>query len=384
MLEKIFRTLIYSNMKKNTLLLLIGALISNISFTQVIINLQLPQTGLNIKSQLWNMTLTNTSTVSLSVKINMILTDVATGQQVLSGSSNILYLQQGTKIIQYNDVIPVNYTVLNNNYAIDASPNGFLPIGNFNVCYEISKKGGRSFETMAEDCAAIEVEPASPPYLNLPDDEAEIEERRPFFTWLPPAPLNLFNNLSYSLRLVEVFKNQNSAIAIQQNLPLILQQHISGLTFQYPFSNTILDTGKLYAWQISANNNNLVVAKTDVWTFKIKPPYNNVIDRRETPYFKLKEALSSAYFVCDGVLKFEYTNEVNDSIIQVKIYDVTKQNKKSIQLENDFIKIKYGQNLIDFDLRNNKNFISGHLYTVELINSKQENWNGKFEYKPID
>jgi hypothetical protein len=371
-------------MKKYILLLLTVVLTSNISFAQVIINLQLPQTGLNVKSQLWNMTLTNTGTTPLSVKINMIMTDIASGQQVLSGSTNILYLQQGSKIIQYNDVIPVNYSVLNNNYTIDASPNGFLPIGNFNVCYEIAKKGGRGFETMAEDCATIEVEPASPPYLNLPDDEAEIEEKRPFFTWLPPAPLSLFNNLTYTFRLVEVFKNQSSAAAIQQNFPIVLQQHISGLTFQYPFSNTILDTGKIYAWQIAASNNNLPVAKTDVWTFKIKPPVNNTVYPRETPYFKLKTALSSAYFVCDGVLKFEYTNEVNDSIVQVKIYDVTKQDIKLIKLDSDLINVKYGQNLVDIDLSNNKYFISGHLYTVELINSKQENWNGKFEYKPIN
>jgi hypothetical protein len=368
-------------MKKTILFVFALILTANFAIAQVIINLQLPLTGLNVKSQLWNMSLTNTSSGSLSVKINMVMTDIATGQQVLSGTTNLFSLQKGTKIIQYNDVVPVNYTVLNNNYGIDASPNGFLPIGNFNVCFEVIKKAVEDVETLTEDCASVEIEPASPPYLNVPNDEAEIEDNRPLFTWLPPAPLNLFNNLSYSLKLVEILKYQSSATAIQQNFPLLGLQQISGLSVQFPFSAAPLDTGKIYAWQITANNNNLLVAKTDVWTFKIKPASDKAVKNKETPYFKLKTEISSGYFVCESILKFEYTNEINDSLVSVKVYDITKQNKNPITLANPVLKLKNGQNLIDIDLSENRGIVAGHLYTIVLINSKGENWAGKFEFK---
>lgn len=350
---------------------------------QVIVNLQLPQVGLNLKSQLWNMTLTNVGTPPITIKINMVLTDLATSQQVLSGTTGLFQLPHGTKVIQYNDVIPVNYTVLNNNYNVDASPNGFLPVGNFTVCYEILKASGEVFETLAEDCAAIEIEPISPPYLSSPSDLAEIDERRPLFIWLPPSPVSLFSNLSYSLHLVEVLPNQNSLDAVEQNIPVITQQAISGLTFQYPAASPMLDTGKTYAWQITANNNNLFVAKSEVWTFKIVVFGLDSGQHARSPlYFKLQKSASTASYICDGVLKFEYHNELNDNAATIKIYDITNQAKVMVNLNSGMLNLKNGQNLLDIDLRDINNVISNHIYSIELINSRQEVWSGKFEYKP--
>jgi hypothetical protein len=369
-------------MKKIYLLLLSVIFVSNIT-AQVIINLQLPQVGLNLKSQLWNMTLTNVGTPSLNVKINMVLTDLATGQQVLSGSTGLFQLPQGTKVIQYNDVVPVNYTVLNSNYNVDASANGFLPVGNFNVCFEVLKSAGEIFETMSEECAAVEIEPITPPFLNFPADQAEIDERRPLFIWLPPTPVSLFSNLSYTLQLVEVLPNQSGVDAIEQNAPVISQQSISTLTFQYPASNAMLDTGKTYAWQISANNNGLFVAKSEVWTFKVTVfGTDNGVYVRNALYFKLLKSPSLAYYVCDGVLKFEYDNELNDNMAIVKVYDITSQTRTQVDLSSPTINLKTGQNLIDIYLRGLNNVISEHIYSIELINSKKESWTGKFEYKP--
>lgn len=371
-------------MKRAFIMFLAVIFVNNISSAQVLINLQLPQAGISIKSQLWSITLTNTSNASLPIRIRMIMTDLSTGQVVLSGTTNLLQLERGNKILQYNDVIPVNYSVLNTNYNVDMAPNGFLPIGNFNVCYEIVKQAGEVFESIGEECATIEIEPVSPPFLNSPDDHSEVVEKRPLFMWLPPAPINLFNNLSYNLRLVEILPNQNSSNAIQQNFPVISQNYIAGLTFQYPSSYAALDTGKAYAWQITANNNNLLIAKSDIWAFKIQGPAIDNFQNRETSYFKLRTEPSSSYFVCEGVLKFEYTNEVNDSLVSIRIYDLTPINKKLIRLENDEMLLRFGQNLLEIDLKNSNGIINGHLYSIELINSRKEVWNGRFKYKTIN
>jgi hypothetical protein len=370
------------SMRKIYLLLMSLIFLVNIK-AQVIVNLQLPQVGLNLKSQLWNMTLTNVSTTAINIKINMVLADIATGQQVLSGATGMISVSPGTKIIQYNDVVPVNYTVLNSNYNVDATPNGFLPIGNFSVCYEILKLSNEIFETMAEDCANIEVEPVSPPFLVLPGDMAEIDDRRPLFVWLPPAPVTQFSNLSYTLQLVEVLPNQNSQDAIDQNFPVLSQTAITGLSFQYPAVNPMLDTGKTYAWQITANNNSLFIAKSEIWTFKETVfGTDNAVYSRNRLYFKLLKTPSLAYYICDGMLKFEYQNELNDNAATIRIYDVTNQNKVLINLNSNTVSLKNGQNLIDIDLRDISNINTQHIYTIELINSKQEAWAGKFEYKP--
>ncbi|WP_315819555.1 hypothetical protein [Paraflavitalea speifideaquila] len=63
--------------------------------TQVVLNLQLPPLGLTIKPQLWNLSLINTSQQDMQVRIEMIMTDVATNQRVLTGTSKLIHLPRG-------------------------------------------------------------------------------------------------------------------------------------------------------------------------------------------------------------------------------------------------------------------------------------------------
>lgn len=364
---------------------LVGAILFCSVNGQVVVNLQLPAVGLTVKSQLWSMTLSSSSADVLTVKINMTMTDVATGQQVLSGATDNISLPQGNKVLQYADVVPVHYVVLNSSYPVDASQEGFLPIGNFNFCFEIQRLNHEVLESIAEECATIEVEPLSPPLLNSPTDQSESNELRPLFTWLPPVPVSLFNNLSYNFKLVELLPKQNSSAAIQQNFPLFFQQNIFNPNLIYPSSLPDLDTSKTYAWQIIANSNNLGVSASEIWTFKVKTfGTDSITYKRQPPYIKLKAESAEGYFICDGRLNLEYLNELNDSTVTVKMYDESKKGRKEIPLDEDFLLLTFGQNLINIDLSNTSGFISGHQYMVEITNSKNEVWKSRFEYKPLD
>jgi hypothetical protein len=42
--------------------------------------------------------------------------------------------------------------------------------------------------------------------------------------------------------------------------------------------------------------------------------------------------------------------------------------------------MKSGLNLINIDLTSNPSFIDGHIYSLELHNSRNEVWRMKFEY----
>jgi hypothetical protein len=350
---------------------------------QVTINLQLPPVGIVQKSQLWNLSLINTGSSAVVVKLNMVMIDVATGQSVLSASTNTINLPQGSRLLQYIELLPITYTVLNSNYNVNPASNGFLPVGNFNVCYQVMKQGVESFQAVSEECVSIEIEPLSPPYLTLPADESEIEQERPFFSWLPPNPVSLFNNLSYSFRLVEVLPNQRSSEAVQQNIPLVFRQFVTGNTFNYPNANPKLDTAKTYAWQVTANNNNLHIANSEIWTFKIKPnSLDNVKPLADAPFYKLKMDVGTSYFICNGALRYEYINDLNDKQVTVQIYDISNRSKK--QLIKEYAEnLKDGQNLVIVDLKED-GLKKGHIYLMELINTHNEAWTCSFEFKPTN
>ena len=198
---------------------IIALFISALANGQVIVNLQLPPMGLSIKSQLWNLSLINTGTGDINVQVEMTMTDVSNNQRVLTGLSKNFVLPRGVKQVQATDVMPIIYTVGAPGYNLDGNPAGFLPIGIFNICYSIIKINNDGAERLGEECQTIEIEPLSPPQLVIPHDSEHVETTRPFFTWLPPSPYNLFNNLQYDWILVEVQPTQNAATALQQNIP---------------------------------------------------------------------------------------------------------------------------------------------------------------------
>ena len=346
---------------------------------QVLINLQLPQAGLQVKSQLWNMTLINTSTEVLNIKLDMTLIDVTNGQAVLSGSSRLFSLPTGAKQLQLSNLVPIQYNVLNNTYTVNSNPDGFLPVGTFTVCFSILKRNTEVFDKVAEECETIQIEPASPPFLNSPDDQAEIELAQPLFIWLPPTPAHLFNNLSYNLKLVEVNKNQNSSDALQNNLPLLNQSYISNTSFQYPASLQKLDTAKLYAWQVKALNNMLAISNSEIFTFRLKKQ-NEVSVKEANVYVTLKGLNEVPFAVCSGVLRYEYVNTYNNSIIHFELIDVSsKVNEKIILSEENQI-VSYGQNFLQLDFANNKNLKNNHIYQLQVSGAKGEVLAVKFIY----
>lgn len=239
---------------KKKLLLVLGLITGYGLQAQVVISLQLPPLGLTIKPQLWNMSLINTTGAAIMVDVQMVMTDAGTGQTVMTAATPSFLLPAGAKVINANTVAPISYTA-GAGYTIDANPNGFLPVGVYNICYNVTRRTDHISDQVADECITAEVEPISPPQLIQPGDSDRVLLRRPFFTWLPPTPYNTFSNLLYDWVLVEVQPTQSAADAIQQNVPVFLQSNISFTGLQYPLSMPELDTNKLYAWRVTAKNN---------------------------------------------------------------------------------------------------------------------------------
>jgi hypothetical protein len=293
-------------------------------------------------------------------------------------------MPQGLKQVYLADVTPVRYTVNNPSYQVDNRPDGFLPIGSFHICYTIIHQRGDIQENLGNECDRADIEPLSPPLLVSPADSEQVEITRPPFSWLPPAPTTLFNQLLYDWKLVEVRSNQTGALAIQQNIPLLSQSGLAGSALAYPASFRELEHGKLYAWQVTAKNNTSIIAKTDVWTFRVKDPAKEISQTGSGSYTRLKKPDEAPFVFCNGTLRYEYLNELNDSLVAVTITDMSTKSRNVIKQQQEMLPVKFGQNFIDADLSEYPGMINKHIYLLELTNSNNEKWCIKFEYRKQD
>jgi hypothetical protein len=365
---------------RKKLLLIAGLMMGWCLQAQVVLTLQLPPLGLTIKPQLWNMSLINTTGASMTAQMQMVMTDAGTGQTVLSATTPTFMLPAGAKAINAATVAPVVYTV-GAGYNVDANPNGFLPVGVYNICYTVTRWTNDISDQIADECVTAEVEPISPPQLIQPSDSDHVLLRRPFFTWLPPTPYNTFSNLRYDWMLVEVQSTQSGADAIQQNIPVLLQSNISFTSLQYPLSMPELDTGKIYAWRVTAKNNLSPIANSEVWTFRIQ---KNTPDTFSAPnkgfYAQLRREPDASYALTSGMLRFLYHHEENSHTVQVAITDISKATHQLVQLDSSYLAVKYGANYMSLDL-SDKGLTNNHMYLLDLTNDRNEHWFLKFEYR---
>lgn len=360
----------------------IASLLLLLAQGQVVMTLQLPPLGLTIKPQLWNLSLINTSDEALSVRIEMVMDDVSTGLRVLKGTSRMFNLPRGVKQVLPGDIMPITYEAGNPGYSVDPNPDGFLPIGIFNICYSILKVNNDAPEQLTEECITIEVEPLSPPQLIIPSDSEQVEFTRPFFAWMPPAPVNSYSTMLYDWMLVEVLPMQSAADAIQQNIPVFTQQNVQQTTLQYPLSMPELDSTKLYAWRITAKNINSPVANSEIWTFRIRKYEEGATPVVPPGYFaKLHREESAAYTICTGILRFEFQHDENTPSAGIRITDISSNQRKRISLDSTTYSVKYGQNFIQVDLRETNGMINNHMYLVEVTAAKDEKWYLKFEFR---
>jgi hypothetical protein len=369
-------------MKKKGLLI-VGFMMAWCLQAQVVITLQLPPLGLTIKPQLWNMSLINTTGASMTAQLQMTMTDAGTGVTVLTATTPTFLLPAGAKPITANTVAPVVYTV-GGGYTIDANPNGFLPVGVYNICYTVTRYTNDITDQIADECVTAEVEPISPPQLIQPGDSDRVLSRRPFFTWLPPTPYNSFSNLLYDWVLVEVQTTQSGADAIQQNVPVLIQSNISFTSLQYPLSMPELDTAKLYAWRVTAKNNLSPIANSEVWSFRIQKLTTDTLTRpNKGLYAPLRREQDASYAISGNVLRFLYQHELNSNTVQVKITDIGVAAHQGMELDSNYLAVKYGSNYMDLDLIG-KGFTDHHMYLLDVTNDRNEHWYLKFEYRRPD
>ncbi|TMI63648.1 MAG: hypothetical protein E6H07_12810 [Bacteroidetes bacterium] len=322
---------------------------------QFTVNVQLPPAGMIQKESLWNIVLVNNSSEMTDVSLSLNLQDAVTGQLVLAAVTRNFTTGKGIKVINYRDVQPVLF-----NYLASELSGNFIPLGSYIACYRVFKKE-KANEALADECVRININPLSPPLLNTPPDKSVLQTTYPQFSWIPPAPTEMFSNLSYDISVVEVMEGQSATQAIFNNIPVYANSNIRNVFENLPSSYSSLEPGKNYAWQVIAKNGFNYSGQTEVWTFTLGPPDSTKV-----------KVTTSAYILLNDNSDNAAVNYINDKNLFIKYYSYSKEYEATVKVKDAdgkvmqelSQKISYGDNFLLFKL--NRHFEEGKVYTLEI------------------
>lgn len=338
---------------------------------QIAVSVQLPSAGMIQKDQLWNLLLVNNTNDLFEASVSLNLQDAVTGQTVLSASSRTIFLGRGIKSLGIRDLEPVQYNYLSADIA-----GNYIPLGSYVACYRIIKNGTKP-EPVADECVRVIINPLSPPQLNTPADKEVLTTPYPMLTWVPPSPAAMFNNLNYAISIAEVGKGQSPADAVLYNVPVYSTANIRNTFQNYPPGYSSLQPGKLYAWQVKANNGFNYSAQTEVWTFTIQADDSAKIVPADAAYIVLQSNpdRSGVNYISDKNLLIKYYSF--DKGYETVVSILTDEGKVMQEIKQ---KIVYGDNFLLFRL--NHFFQKGKVYRVQIAGQENAVYSTRFSIKP--
>jgi len=353
--------------------------ISYLSIAQITLEPLLPQVGLFQKSQLWNIVAINSSQYPQQCYVVLSLQDRQSGAEVISATSATFTLEKGSKQLNVANLTPIQYTYFS--FAGDKT-NDFLSVGSYMACFKLIGVGHSTSE-ITEACVPFDVAPLSPPILILPADSSLLKASPALFSWQPPVPLTMFQQLHYELLIAEVYPGQRPEEAVELNAPFFMNLNVTGNVMNYTGAYPAFQEGKWYAWQVVAQDGQSYAAKTQVWDFKIDSALAlaaSIVD--QTPFLKMGKGDGSVIetgVMPGSILKFSYFNETTDKSIMVQVVDMNTQATYQFKAH-----IKSGENLIKYDLSKIMTVQAGKVYQAQIINSRQEKWLTQFEIYTAD
>lgn len=289
--------------------------VSLLAEAQVTVNVQLPAGGMVHRDQLWNLVLVNNRQPA-DVLLTLDLQDVVSGQTVLSAAGRVIALGKGIKVITIKDVQPLQYNYLS------AEMNGlFIPLGSYIACYRVFKNDIKNPEPLGDECVRLDISPLGPPLLNTPRDRDTLDNSYPQFSWVPPAPVDMFSDLRYDILIAEMLPGQTAKDAMLLNSPVYSGHDIKTTFLQYPSSYAKLKEGQTYAWQVVARNRGSYAAQTEVWSFTMK--------KTDMPQ---PEVLQGGYITLESSNNPSGISRITGDELKVKFYSFDRTRTATIRI----------------------------------------------------
>lgn len=352
------------------------SLISLFVSGQVTMQTGIQATGVLQKSQLWNITIINAGGETYNCKIDLLLKDRISGEEIMTGSSSWFFIGSGAKQLNASSLAPVQYNYFGT--RINNSVQGFIPPGNYSLCYQLSAQNKETI--LAEDCLQFDCDPLSPPLLTFPQDSSDMETAPTQFSWVPPGPSMMFNELKYDLIIVNVKPGQKPEQAIVENAPFYSTANLFSNLMGYSGISGDFEKNSWYAWQVVARDGGNYAGKSEVWTFRVKEnPVEEII--KLAPYIKLTEKPSELTTVHQGVLKLEYYNYLADTLVKVSINEEGQKNVAHAKEKIFELDVRPGQNYLQYDLSRKMRLEENRVYELVLTNSRGQKFLMRFKYK---
>jgi len=127
-----------------------------------------------------------------------------------------------------------------------------LPDGLYHFCFEVYDVLSGNVISR-KSCANVLVFLNDPPFLNLPENQANIDAINPqniLFQWTP-RHINV-SNVEYEFSLVEIHDNKMSPEAVFVSSPIFYQTTTQATTLLYSLAEPQLLEGTRYAWRVQA------------------------------------------------------------------------------------------------------------------------------------
>lgn len=292
-----------------------------------------------------------------SVSLTIIVTEAKSGAVVTIKTPAFELMPGMNSAPAYNAAVGFGASKL----ATVVSQSGFFPEGDYDYCFQLNDGPAHSSNLLAEQCFSYNLEPFSTMQLIQPYDGDKICDKRPPFSWQPLIPV--VNGVQYRMLLVEVKEGQQRAEAIRMNLAIINQQQIPLPVLLYPSLANELKEGKQYAWQVSAYRNDLLLAESEIWNFKVDCERDSTKLPAEA-FRSLEDLTKGNFYIARGQLLFAFNNVYSANTLKYSIRCLTKPDQQIKKLPD--VKVARGPNQVVIDLTNIKRFIDGYFYIMDV------------------
>lgn len=285
------------------------------------------------------------------------------GAEVLKIFVRNLTLQPGINSVSQRTASAAAISFAPNATANVVKQSSNFPDGTYEYCFQLTElsKTNMPGTLITEDCFDYTLEALSPLALTEPYHEAEMCERRPTFAWQPVFPA--LPGMMYQLTVTEVKDKQNATEALYYNVPLFNQRGLLSAYLPFPPIVKDLDTGKRYAWQVTAYQGAMIVSRSEMWTFKVtctEAAQPIPIDG----FRNIENLVLGNYYVAKGQVLFAVDNPYTELPLQ---YSIACLNDPSLQVKHlPKVSLTRGKNNVLISLDDNRAMKEEYKYIMKI------------------
>lgn len=234
-----------------------------------------------------------------------------------------------------------------------------FPEADYAYCFMLADT--KTSTVYGEECFDYHLEPFNPLSLIEPYNTQEMCEKKPAFVWQPIFPS--IGGLLYQVTLTEVKEKQTPTEALYYNVPIINLRNLSNSFLPYPSIARNLDSSKKYVWQVTAYRGDMVLSRSEIWTFKIACP-NEIITYPNDGYRSIEDLVMGNFYVANERVLFSIDNHYTEQKLDYSIICLTDPEIRIKKLPP--VKLSRGRNNILIPLENKRIFKEGYSYIMKV------------------